>query len=152
MDSPGLARNHLERRFMPMRTADFSRPRRGWIRAVRDALGMTTRQFAARMGKSQSTVVDLEKSEASDTISLGSLRKAAEALDCRLIYALVPNRPLDDILRERATQVAEWRLSPVSHSMALENQALNRDGLQAERERLVDDLLRNRANSLWEEP
>lgn len=152
MDTNALARQHLDRRFSKIRACDLTRPGRGWIRAVRDALGMTTRQLSARMGKVQSAIVDMEKSEAADSITLGSLRKAAEALNCELIYALVPFRPLDEILRARAAQVADRQISPVSHSMALENQALDCDALSAERERLIGDLLQGNPTRLWDRP
>lgn len=153
MDQNALARKHLERRLAPLRErADLARPPKGWVRAIRDSLGMTTRQLAARLGKVQSVVVDIERNEAADTATLASLRQAAEALECTLVYALVPNRPLDEILRERAANVADRQLASVSHTMALENQSLDRQSLAAERERLIDELLRGKSNRLWDEP
>ncbi|HEY1605042.1 MAG TPA: mobile mystery protein A [Allosphingosinicella sp.] len=152
MNTKALARKHLERRFTPIRAiADFERPPRGWVRAVRDALGLTTRQLGARLGRAHSNVTVLEKNEANDAITLKLLREAAAAMDCTLVYALVPNRPLDEILRERAARVAERLLAPISHSMALENQGLDRAALAAERERLVDELLAGDPRRLWDE-
>src|SRR5690242_6724739 len=86
---------------------DTSRPGRGWIRAVRNALGMTTAQFARRMGVSQPRAVTIEKSEANRSITLKTLERAAEALDCRVVYFLVPSRSLEDLLRFRAEYVAD---------------------------------------------
>ena len=152
MNTKYLARKHLERRLAPLRgQAHLTRPPRGWIRAMREALGMNTRQLARRMGKGQSAVVDMEKSEARDTISIPTLRQAAEALNCTLIYALVPNRPIDEILRERATQFAEKQLARASHTMALENQSLDRADQEAERDRLIEELLRGSPARLWDE-
>lgn len=152
MDTNALGRKHLERRLAPLRDRqDLLRPPRGWLRAVRDALGMTTRQLARRMGKVQSAVVDMEKSEARDSISLATLRQAAEALDCTLVYALVPNRPIDDILRARAAEVAGQHLARASHTMALENQSLGSADQEAERQRLVDELLRGSPARLWDD-
>lgn len=152
MDTKILARKHLERRLASLRDQqDLMRPPRGWIRAVREALGMTTRQFARRMGKVQSAVVEMEKSEARDSISLSTLRQAAEALDCTLVYALVPNRPIDDMLRVRAAEIASQQLARASHTMALENQALDRTAQEAERERLIDALLRGSPARLWDD-
>jgi predicted DNA-binding mobile mystery protein A len=152
MDSTALARKHLERRLAPLRgRQDLMRPPHGWLRAIRDALGMTTRQLAQRMGKVQSAIVDLEKSEARETVSLAKLRKAAAAMDCALVYALVPNRPIEDILRARAEQVADRQLARASHTMALENQGLDQPALAAERERLVEELLRGSITRLWDD-
>ena len=152
MDTKTLARKHLERRLAPLRDQqNLTRPPRGWIRAVREAFGMTTRQLAQRIGKVQSAVVEMEKSEARDSISLATLRQAAEALDCTLVYALVPNRPIDDIRRARAANVASQQLARASHTMALENQSLDRAAQDAERERLIDALLRGSPARLWDE-
>ena len=152
MDTQALARKHLERRLAPLRQQpDFIRPPRGWIRAVREALGMTTRQLAQRIGKGQSAVIEMEKSEARDTVSLGILRQAAEALDCTLVYALVPNRPIEDTLRARASELASQRLARASHTMALENQGLDRAAREAERERLIEELLRGSIARLWDD-
>ena len=152
MDTKTLARKHLERRLAPLRDQQsLTRPPRGWIRAMREAFGMTTRQLAQRIGKVQSAVVEMEKSEARDSISLATLRQAAEALDCTLVYALVPNRPIDDIRRARAANVASQQLARASHTMALENQSLDRAAHDAERERLIDALLRGSPARLWDD-
>jgi predicted DNA-binding mobile mystery protein A len=152
MDTRALARKHLERRHAPLRDQhELIRTPRGWIRAVREAHGMTTRQLARRMGKVQSAVVEMEQSEARDSISLSTLRQAAEALDCTLVYALVPNRPIDDLLRVRAADLASQQLARASHTMALENQGLDRAAQDAERERLIDALLRGSPARLWDD-
>lgn len=85
------------------RISACDRPSGGWIRAVRTSLGMSVRQMAERMDITQQSAARLEKNEADDVIKLKSLRKAAEALDCRLVYALVPNEgELRDIVRRQA--------------------------------------------------
>lgn len=63
------------------------RPPRGWIRAIRDALGMTLPQLAGRMNVSASAAIQLEQSEARGAINLATLERAARALDCTLVYA-----------------------------------------------------------------
>src|SRR5712691_2747201 len=98
---------HLDKRFAALRPlAKISRPAKGWLRAVRDALGMTTAQFGRRLGVSQPRIVELEQSEVSGTVTLNTLQRAAEALGCRLVYALVPDRPLAETVRERAELIA----------------------------------------------
>lgn len=152
MDAKALARKHLETRLSPLRNRpELARPPRGWIRAIRDAYGMTTRQLAKRLGKSQSVIVEMEKGEARDSLTLGSLRQAAEALDCTLVYALVPNAPIEELRRMRARQIAAQRIARASHSMALENQSLSSEAQGQERERLTEDLLRGSPARLWDE-
>jgi predicted DNA-binding mobile mystery protein A len=86
-------------------------PHDGWIREIRDALAMTTRELAHRMGVSQSAVTQLEHSEVTGRAQLHSLRKAADALDCDLVYALVPRRSLEDTVLTRARSLARRDLA-----------------------------------------
>lgn len=133
------------------RLAKATRPSRGWIRAVREALGMTTAQLAKRMDVHQPRIVELEKAEASGNITMRSLERAAEALGCQVVYALIPREPLTTTLEDRALQVAERQLSSVEQTMRLEAQGVD-DQAQRKRtlERLADDLLRRPAR-LWDE-
>lgn len=100
-------------------TEDFAAPSGGWVRAFRQALGMTYREVGERLGVTPQSVVALEKSEAAGVVSVRSLEKAAEALNCRLILAFVPmdggSVPEDEVVKS------------VAHSMALENQAVRTD-------------------------
>ena len=143
---------HLDKRFAALRPLmDARRPPKGWIRAIRDALGMTSAQFARRMNVVQSSASELEQSEARDGITLKRLERAAEALGCRVVYALVPLRPLADVVRARAEHVADRQLAAVEHTMRLENQAVpDRKARAALRRRTIDDLLRN-PSRLWDE-
>jgi predicted DNA-binding mobile mystery protein A len=153
MKSPVLARKRLEQRLAPLRQAEgLSRPPRGWVRAIRDALGMTTAQLAERIGAAQPRITRIEQAEIEDALTLKTLRQAAEGLNCTLVYALVPNQPLDQMLRQRAGEIADRQLARVHHTMKLENQALSARDLRAERERLVDDLLAGNLRRLWDSP
>lgn len=119
------ARRSLDRVLAPYRALNAGRPPRGWIRAIRDAFGMTGGQLGRRLGVSQSTVQKLERSEQEGTIQLASLRRLAEALDCELVYAFVPRQPLERSYETAARAVADRELAAISHSMALEDQALD---------------------------
>lgn len=123
------ARDSLDRRLAALRPVDrFDRPSRGWVRAIRDALGMSTTQLARRLGVDQSNVVRLEQSEMNDTVRLGTLRRAAEALDCTLVYALVPNSSLAEAVAAQTRKVAAAELASVEHTMLLEAQDLDDEG------------------------
>jgi predicted DNA-binding mobile mystery protein A len=119
------SRSKLDERFKEIGTVKgHAAPVRGWIKAVREALGMTTAQLAKRLKVKQPSVVAIEQSEARGTIELATLRRVAEALDCTLVYAFVPNKPLEAMLRDRARLFARRRRGPVEHSMLLEDQAV----------------------------
>ena len=144
-------------KYMQLRTLDdhlsrinvCDRPSGGWIRTVRTSLGMSVRQMAERMGITQQSAARLEKNEADDVIKLKSLRKAAEALDCRLVYAFVPKEGgLRGIVRKQALGKASDIVDPVDHSMMLEAQDVG-----DRREKILqvaDELARNPNPRLWD--
>lgn len=134
------------------RNADLpSRPPSGWIKAVREGLGMAAAHLAARLGVNTSTVTRLETSETDDTISLGSLRRAAEALGCELQYALVPKQSLGNILKNRALHLARQQMAAISHTMALEAQATSGETIEEQTRALAEDLLTGSRRALWKE-
>jgi predicted DNA-binding mobile mystery protein A len=143
---------HLDKRFAGLRPLVKSqRPPKGWLRAIRDALGMTTAQLGKRLGVSQPRIVELEQSEVSGSVTLNTLQRAAEALGCRLVYALVPDRPLADTVRERAELVATRQANAVAQSMRLEDQEVTDRKVAKElRGQQVERLLRRPAR-LWDE-
>jgi predicted DNA-binding mobile mystery protein A len=144
-----LARYALDIQLKPLRSLEpLVRPERGWIRAIREAIGMTTGQFAKRLGVAQPRVAALERAEANDVVTLKSLRQAAEALDCVFVYALVPKAPLQDMVKARARHVAETQLARTDHTMRLENQGVSRKRLERARDDLAEELLRS-DRRLW---
>jgi predicted DNA-binding mobile mystery protein A len=88
---------------------------------------MTTAQLAVRMGVKQPSIISFERSEAGGSIEMATLRRAAEALNCTLVYALIPKQSLEATIRERAGEFARRRLEPIEHSMLLEDQMVERD-------------------------
>ncbi len=117
---------------------------------IRDALGMTGVQFAARLNVRPQSVEAMERSEAIGSIQLNTLRRAAEALDCTLVYALVPNSSLDGAVRTRAHKIAVRDLERVAHTMKLEAQEAGNADLEARIEAYIRDQLKER--DLWKEP
>ena len=132
------SRSHLDERFKALGPVTrYSPPVRGWIKAVREALGMTTAQLAKRLRVKQPSVVAIEQSEAKGTIELATLRRVAEALDCTLVYALVPNKPLEATVRDRARAFLRRRRGPVEHSMLLEDQKVEGKDAEARLDEIV---------------
>jgi predicted DNA-binding mobile mystery protein A len=146
------ARRQLDKRLDSLRISDsFSRPPRGWIKAIRESLGMTTVQLARRIGVSQSRVVDIEKAETRGSITLGSLERAARALDCDVVYALVPRQPLQAMVEERVSRLAETRMKTARHTMVPEGQSVYDAGEQNQVEKLRRELVEKSGSALWED-
>lgn len=143
---------HLDQRFKALRPLlEAQRPPKGWVRAVRDALGMTTKQLAQRMGVAQPRITELEKAEMSGGITLTSLERAAEALGCRVVYAFVPECTLAERVKEQAERIADRQLAHVGQNMNLENQGVKDTKVRQEmRQHLIEELLRKPAR-LWDE-
>lgn len=145
------ARKRLDERLAPLKqVAHESRPSKGWIRAIRDALGMSGAQLGKRLEVSPQTIDRIEKSEAAGTIQLSTLRRAAEALDCTLVYALVPNTSLEAMAGTRARHIALRNLERVAHTMNLEAQGTGAHDLEERIAAYIRDALKDR--DLWKAP
>jgi predicted DNA-binding mobile mystery protein A len=146
-----LAASQLDRKLTAVRGA--ATPFRnavagGWIRALRQALGLSAAGLGRRMKLAQQSVVQLEANEKNGTITLASLRRAAEALDAELIYAVVPRKNLRDTIFERAKEIAKQRVAPVAQSMQLEAQGISETELSERILELAHELERS-PRELW---
>jgi predicted DNA-binding mobile mystery protein A len=104
----------------------ISRPKLGWLRAVRESLGITKVEVAHKMRQALQTVAWFEKSEENDRITLRDLRSYAEALDCQLAYAVVRQAgSWKQRAENRAREKAEAHALAVERTMAPEDQATN---------------------------
>ena len=150
-DTRRRARRRLDERLLLLKPEDrFRAPPRGWLRAIRDALGMTGVQFAKRLHVRPQSVEALEKSEAEGAIQLKTLRRAADALDCTLVYAVVPNTSLNGVVDARARKIAIRDLNRVAHTMKLEAQGTDDSDREARIAAYIRDELKDR--DVWNEP
>ena len=129
--------------WQPLRA--LARPPRGWVRTIREALGMSAATLAERLGITAGAVSRLEQSEAADRIRLDTLRRAADALGCDLVYLLVPRRPLTAVVRDRARELAHYQVAATEQTMRLEDQAT--DTAREMEDRLTEQLVER--GGLW---
>ncbi|MEN8188379.1 MAG: mobile mystery protein A [Thermodesulfobacteriota bacterium] len=147
-----LVRKQLEKTLTGLSSLQRTpRPTGGWLRAIREALGMSGRQFAHRLRVSPSRVTNLEQSERSGGVTLKSLQQAAHALDCVFVYAVVPRKSLSATIHKRAESLAQHRLQRVAHTMLLEEQQLSPDEQRQAFEAEVERLMLEMPKELWEE-
>jgi predicted DNA-binding mobile mystery protein A len=125
-------------------------PKNGWIRTIREGLGMTQAQLAKRLGISRQALDGLERGEVSGTITLDRLKRLAEALHSRLVYMIVPETSLTEMRLSRAVEIAETQLKRVSHSMKLEAQNVKQREVKRQLNRLVDEILSESPRKLWD--
>jgi predicted DNA-binding mobile mystery protein A len=125
-------------------------PARGWLRAIRDALGMSGPQLAKRMRMTKQGVAELEKKEVSGSLSLNTLRKAAAAMDCVLVYAVVPRDSLAAIVERQARRLAESDAAYTAHTMLLEDQLPSAEERRAALDAAAAELVRTMPKNLWD--
>jgi len=119
-----LRAQQIDRMVQPLRSVKLPRPPKGWIRALREAMGVSSSELARRLKANRSLASQQEKAEVDDRITLRSLRACANALDCDLVYAFVPRgATIEETLAARARDAASLTVRRVEHSMALEDQA-----------------------------
>lgn len=148
----------LQRHVIAKKLSKLSRlteppPPSGWIKAIRGSLGMTAKQLSQRLGISAAGVIQLEKREPTQKVTIESLEKAAQAMGCRLVYALVPQEPgvsLEDIIERQALKTAARILQDVSHTMQLEAQGTSNDELKKQVRRLANELVLKSDSRIWD--
>ncbi len=150
MNKKKLIREQLDaslQRLSPL--LDVIAPPKGWIRAIRAALGMTAKQLANRLGVAQQAVARIEKKEPAGSVTIKTMRRIAECLDCVFVYGFVSRTSLEETVARQAKKVAAKRLAQASQTMSLENQALSRRENEQALSDLVDELIRTLPSNLW---
>ena len=156
---PGTARKSLKqlklrqldaslKPFQPLRSV--SPPRLGWLAEVRKGLGMTTAQLGRRLNVTKQRVGALERAEAEGKVTLASLKRAAQALDCELVYAVVPRGSLDEMLDRQAQAVATKMVRRTAHSMWLERQRPSDEETSAQIRDVAERLKAEWSPRLWD--
>ncbi len=147
-----LTRKQLDQKLAVLRQSNLREvPRGGWTKTIRKALGMSSEALGKRVGITQPAVSQLEASEEAESISLASLRKLAQGLQCELVYALVPETSLDEIMREQAHRRAKSIVQSVSSSMELEDQGISAEDQNRQIETLAENLLTKPSTGFWDE-
>lgn len=142
-------RNQLDEIFRDINPLlPFPTPTRGWLRAIRESLGMPLRKLADRIGTSPQTIQQIEKREANESISIASLKRAAENLNCIFVYAIVPKRPLEESMRTFAEEAADTILKGATQTMDLEGQPVRAVPVETMREELIIEL-KNNPRLMW---
>lgn len=129
--------------------AGIDLPQEGWVRTLRQALGMTTEQLARRMRVTRQAVLQLENAEVKKTATWTSLRKAADAMDCDVVIAIVPRGSLNQVLMRQGRKQAERHLNRIAHSMKLDAHVVGPEEHAQQVEELATHLATERSRALW---
>lgn len=151
MKKEKIVLKQLDRSLSLLRKEPFIIPKQGWIRTIRKAIGMTIKQLAKRLHVAPSRVVRIESSESEGAVTLKTLKMAAEALNCRLIYTFVPDTTFQKMVENQAKKIAMQQIKKTSHTMDLEGQSVRSGWKKEQLEDLSQELLRKSWKHLWEE-
>ena len=147
-----LAREQMDKRLKKYQwLREFEIPPKGWIKALRFALGMNGNHLAKRLGVSKQNISQIENGEIEGSVSLKMMQRLGEALDCRFVYGFIPNSTLEDTVRSRAERVAWAKVERVNQSMRLEAQDISNKDAQRAWKILVAKLMHEMPSNLWDE-
>ncbi|QMW01707.1 mobile mystery protein A [Spirosoma foliorum] len=144
-----LIREQLDQKLKTQLAAFYTD--QGWIKLIREALGMSTQQLAKRVGIDQSRISRLENAEIDGDLKLSSLKKIADALDMQFVYGFVPKNSLESMVREQARKIALKRMGRVNHTMRLEEQELTNDEKMKSFDDLVQKILIENPKDFWDQ-
>nr|WP_321238582.1 mobile mystery protein A [uncultured Tolumonas sp.] len=125
-------------------------PKEGWVRTVRKALDMSGTQLAQRLGFSRNRISVLERKEVEGEITLNQLKNLAEQLSCELTYALVPKKPVEQIIEDRAIEVATQYLNSNYQNMFLEAQSIDKSAQARLFEQLKNSIIISGGRAIWQ--
>ena len=147
-----LIREQLEKKifkFKPILITPV--PKGGWVKTIREALGMSTYDLANKTDVDQSRISRIESSEAKQEIKLSTLQKMADGLGVKFVYGFVPEDDLEAIVREQALKIAKKRLKRIDHSMKLELQGVPDDEQEKALSDLIDKILIEEPKNFWDQ-
>jgi transcriptional regulator with XRE-family HTH domain len=113
-----------------------------WIRILRHRLRMTQTELAKRAHITQPNLAAIESGKVDPQV--GTLQRVYRGLWCDLNLEPRLQKPLEEILRGRAGTVALTRLKHTMGTMALEDQAPDKESFRRLLEKRTDDILRSR--------
>ena len=128
----------------------LSRPESGWVKTIRETLGMNTRQLGKRCNVSSERIIRIESDEIEGRTTLATLDKIAQAMNCRLVYAIVPNDGMIEFIEKTAEDKAKTQLQQTSHHMALEDQEISIESMKEQIHFLKEELLKNNIKHIWD--
>ncbi len=143
-----LKAQQIEKMLNPL--SHLNTPSSGWVKAAREVLGMTTRQLGERCNVTSERIIKIESDEVKKNLTMKTLEKVAESMDCRFVYGLVPNSGFIESIEKAAEQKARQIVQRISHTMQLEDQKLSNKELEKQIDLLKAELLGKNIKKIWD--
>lgn len=146
-----LVREQLDKRLETLKPLSTINVEKGWIKVLREALGMSAKELGKKVGIDQSRISRLENAEIENDLKLSSLKKIAEGLNMKFVYAFIPETSLEETVREQAKKIALKRMRKVNHTMRLEQQELSDDQKTKALEDLIQKIMIEEPKDFWDQ-
>ena len=152
MSNKSLQIQQLNSKMLPFANLQkVAPPPTGWIKAIRNAIGMSMLQLGKRLSITKQSVQDIERREKDGSISIKALREAARALDMQLIYGFVPNDgSLEALIDRKAKELATQIVQRTSNSMKLEDQENSKQRIEKAIEERATIIKNEMPKTLWD--
>lgn len=129
----------------------LSIPAEGWLVTIRKALGMSGINQAKRLNVTRAAIDQAERAELEGGVTLKYMDKAAKAVGCKFVYAIVPETSIEGIIEEQAIRKATALVKKAGGHMALEMQSLTDNQTESEIKRLAEEFIREMPPKFWED-
>jgi predicted DNA-binding mobile mystery protein A len=147
-----LIRKQLDKKLKKLKPLlKMAVPSSGWIKAIREGLGMTLEELGDRVGLDKARVYRIEQAEVNGDLKLSTLKKMADGLEVKFVYGFVPEQDLEEMVRDQAKKIAMNRLSRIDHSMKLELQGVTDEEQEEEINDLIDKILIEEPKIFWDQ-
>jgi predicted DNA-binding mobile mystery protein A len=145
-----LMREQLDKKLISLKSlVKNGMPETGWIKPIREALGMSAKDLAEKVGIDQSRISRLENAEKMGNIKLSSMQKIAQGLGMEFVYGFVPNDTLESMVRDQAHKLAVEKFKRLNHTMRLEMQELSDDEKKKALEDMINKILIDEPKHFW---
>ena len=146
-----IVREQLDKRLAFLRSfASSGMPQQGWIKTIREALGLSASQLGKRTGLGQPRISRLENAEKSGNLKLSSMQKIADGLNMKFVYGFVSERTLEQMVRSQAKKIALERIERLDNTMRLEKQQLSEEEQKKALDDMVDKILIDQPKDFWD--
>ena len=89
-----VIREQLDKKYEVLKSFVGFLPKQGWIKTIREVLGLSAAQLGKKVGIDQSRISRLESAEKIGSLRLSSLQKIAKGLNMQFVYVFVPEDTL----------------------------------------------------------
>jgi predicted DNA-binding mobile mystery protein A len=145
-----LILEQMDSKLLPLKQLlNVVRPEKGWIKTLREALGMSSYELAKRSGLTQPRISNIESAEVDGDLKISTLKKMAESMGLVFVYGFVPPESLSALVEEQAQKVALEKINKVNHTMVLENQQVSTDERKKVLNDLIEKTLHNPPKDFW---